>query len=189
MDKKPHNIQQKAKSIEEAEQRETPTAHEAFLLYLSMPVNGGKDEKRSARNLAAKMGHPPSYARQIENWSRLLLWQERIKAIEDKELAGLIARKRKELEEKLDRMNDEQAKVARGLWIKAAKGLDELLASDKGMYGRDLVELLKAAVAIERLANGEATARIAQETSFNPEKPLIISAEFGVGTVEDKEGQ
>jgi ribosome assembly protein YihI (activator of Der GTPase) len=59
---------------------DTPRSWQAFTEYISMPIYGEGDEKRSIKNVAKRLGHKSE--KQCEEWSAKFNWVERAAAFD-----------------------------------------------------------------------------------------------------------
>jgi hypothetical protein len=147
--------------------RSLPNLHE---LYKNRAENAPKNRKIKVPALTT-----------LKLWSTTFNWQKRIFDLEKSSVDEEIAAKRAKKLENAEKVDEEQAAVSRGLWIEAAKLLSERIKS-KDISNNALVLLVKESWAVHRLSVGSSTARIENELSTNPEKPLVISAEFGIAS-------
>ncbi len=127
----------------------------------------------------------------LKKWSSAHDWMEKAKKYDAEIIKETTKQHRIKLQAMLDTMNEEQAEEARELRIKAKKVLhklaDNMLNDTEDapkLYARDAVALYKESVSTERLSLGDVTQRTETELSGNPDKPMVIEAVWGTGSIE-----
>lgn len=160
--------------------QESPDAAVARVMYVEM------GPERSHKKICELLGHPASYIRQIEEWSRKHGWVEKAKQHDIAQTKKLMRAKRTKTQEAIEKMDEYQAELAKGLHIKAVKRLSDLMELDN-LHGRDAVALYKETAAIERIARGAATERIETESLNDEDHPIVIKAVFGPSILEEDE--
>jgi hypothetical protein len=134
--------------------RETPKARAAYHEYEAM----GTD--RSLAKVAAKLGKPAGYTRQLETWSSQFHWQDRVKKYEDR----LGEEKRKRRQAELEKMDEEHALIGRTQALRAVAQIERLITA-QDFPASSAVALLKFGAELERLARGAATSRVEGDVS------------------------
>jgi hypothetical protein len=132
---------------EQRPMKETPKAAKAFEEYCAM-------QDRSLRKLEDKTGTKLS---QLGVWSREHNWQERIKIYD----AEQVEKERVERQKAIQKMNQRHAMIGTTQQARAIKQIEELIAAKK-FGSQAVVQLLKLATDLERLALGAPTERTEQ---------------------------
>lgn len=127
---------------------ESAKAYQAFLDYRDMGVN------RSLAKLNERYGKKASYIRQLQKWSALYDWQARIKQFEQEQAEERAAK----IQADLDEMNERHVKLAVEQQEKARKQIEDLINA-RAFGSQAVVQLLKIATDLERLARGAPTER------------------------------
>jgi precorrin-6B methylase 1 len=160
--------------------RETPKAAAAYEEYAAMGPS------RSLRKLAEKLDQiAPKVSPGIETlklWSSEHRWQERVRLHD----AECIEERRQKREAETEAMNSRHALIGTTQQAKAMKQIDELIKAQK-FGSQAVVQLLKLALDIERLARGDATDR--QEITGKDGGPLIIETQWGTKKVASQDGE
>lgn len=128
--------------------KESPKAYQAYLDYRDMGVG------RSLAKLNQHYGNKPSYVRQLQRWSADFDWQSRIKQFEQEQAEERVAK----LQAELDEMNERHVRLAIEQQEKATKQIADLIEA-KAFGSQAVVQLLKLATDLERLARGAPTER------------------------------
>jgi hypothetical protein len=152
-------------------QVETPKAARAFADYVLL----GPD--RSLAKLVDHYGHPPSYVRQLQRWSALFHWQDRLRQIEEQEAEQ--RRKKRLLEQ--EKMDERHATMGQLNAMIATNRIDQLIKEGE-LNGSAAVSLLRIATDLERLARGAATSRIEGDVT------LMVQPKEYVNLPGDDEG-
>jgi hypothetical protein len=134
--------------------RETAKARKAYSDYEAL------GESRSLAKLAAHYGSPPSYVRQLQRWSAMFHWQERIKRYDDQ----VAEEKRKRRQAELEKMDEEHALIGRTQALRAVAQIERLITA-QDFPASSAVALLKFGAELERLARGAATSRVEGDVS------------------------
>jgi hypothetical protein len=134
--------------------RETAKARAAYHEYEAMGT------ERSLAKVAAKLGKPAGYTRQLETWSSQFHWQDRVKKYEDR----LGEEKRKKRQAELEKMDEEHSLIGRTQLLRSVRLIEQLLDAP-GTTLSSAVSLMKAGYELERLARGAATNRIEGDIS------------------------
>lgn len=171
---------------------ETSRALDAFSTYYEMGVNRSLptlhdlyNERAAKAPKKGKRSKVPALTT-LKLWSTTFHWQQRILELDKERISEeTVAKKLKKLKA-AEETDEEQASIARGLWIKTAKLLTKRLENED-ISNNALVLLIKESWAVHRLSVGSSTARIESELSTNPDKPLIIKADFGAGDTVGEE--
>lgn len=130
---------------------ETNKAFDAFQFYRDTPAHArgiGRCLPGYYGKLSGKLRE--SKQRIWEGWSSKYHWQERVKLWDDEQRRIQAEQRRKEIEE----MNKRHLLVARALQAKAAERLKKLKPEE--LSPADLRTYIREAIALERLALGEA---------------------------------
>lgn len=147
--------------------RETPKSLEAFAEYCAL-------EDRSLEKLAKiwrrSNGKPASNLRQLQEWSRLNGWQQRVA---DYDVAKIKDREAKK-QAAIDAMNERQAAIGTMHQKKAIEQIERLIKAEK-FGSQATVQLLKLATDLERVARGAPTEHTQQSGTIDVEHHSDLS--------------
>lgn len=171
---------------------ETSRALEAFSTYYEMGVNRSLPTlhelyKERAKNepKKGKRSKIPALTT-LKLWSTTFNWQQRILELDKVAIDEETVAKRNKKLKAAEKADDDQATASRALWVKATELLIERI-EQKDISNNALVMLVKEAWAVHRLSVGSSTARIESELSTNPDKPLVIQANFGIADTKEQD--
>jgi hypothetical protein len=157
--------------------RESPKAAAAFTEYCLL---GPSRSLAKLAKVSERFGMPAVSVRHLEQWSSAHQWQEWAKEYD----ADLLAERERKYRDALIKMDAEHALIGRTAAIKAADLLRSRMdENDIGAYA--LVQLLKVATDLERLAREAATMR--QEVTGKDGGPVVINTEWGTSKVRGDE--
>lgn len=127
---------------------ESAKAYQAYLDYRDLGVY------RSLAKLNQQYGKKASYIRQLQKWSAQYDWQARIKQFEQEQAEERAAK----IQAALDEMNERHIELALAQQEKASKQIADLIEA-RAFGSQAVVQLLKLATDLERLARGAPTER------------------------------
>lgn len=132
--------------------KETAKAYRAFCVYRDMGI------ERSIQKAADQFyGRDAAEPRQLEVWSVRNTWVRRVEAYDD----WLEARARVEAENEIIEMRKRHATLGVGLQTVATQALQALQQTQgAALTPRDVVRFMTQGATLERLARGEATAKV-----------------------------
>lgn len=133
---------------------ETDAAWKAFCVYRDLG-----DERSIAKALEAT-GRKPGNSRNWERWSSQYDWTERARAWDD----SIIDRIRKDREKELIAMRKRHIEAGQAMQSVAARSMLKAVNEKTEIPLEDVPRWMWAGVRIERLAAGEATENVRQET-------------------------
>lgn len=128
--------------------KESAKAYQAYLDYRDM------GDGRSLAKLNNQYGKKPSYIRQLQKWSAEHDWQSRIKQFSQEQAEERSAK----LQAEIDEMNERHVRLAIEQQEKATKQIQSLINAES-FGSQAVVQLLKLATDLERLARGAPTER------------------------------
>lgn len=131
---------------------ESAKAFKAFCVYRDM-------EDRSMRKSLEVIGKPPGYIRQLERWSAAFGWVRRAEAYD----VFQEAEKRRTMEKDRTKMNERHVKQSQAIQNKVVERLMTIKPSE--LSPSDLIKWFEVAAKTERLARGETTENIKQEST------------------------
>mgnify|MGYP001574482136 CR=1 FL=1 len=137
---------------------------------------------RSLTKLCEALGRPPGYHRTLAEWSTRFGWVERAKAYDQEQLQ----RKRQARQEAIDDMNTRHAQIGITQQKNALGEIQRLITLGK-FKDSALVQLLKIAADLERLARGATLDRINVELTGKDGGPVAVDRNPNLQSLTDEE--
>lgn len=164
--------------------RETAKAISAFEQYWLLGKNRSLVKlQKHLQDLWGKEGVKSPTLTTLETWSSQHKWQDRLAKRERKYEAEAATRKRKKMEEDVDKMNDRHASIGVNAQLQALEVIKQII--DLGeLNANQAITLLKMGTDLERVSRGAATQVTKTEIAGSEAMPLVIKTIWDKALIE-----